>query len=230
MRHHPLLSWAAVPRDGSFMSLPSLPPFPTCPPKLSGITFQAVYLHLNPCLQVCLHSFIICVLGCAKLLWRVWLFRTPWTVAWQAPLSMEFFKQESWSGLSYRSPGHLPDPEIEPVSLTSPALAGGLFTSATWEAHNISLLFLEQPKHTSGPCTDVYSASVLFLHIPDWFAPCSLMSLLQCYFIQRLLDKHTSPILYFSLNTLSALFICCCLSSTKTQLLESRVIANIDHP
>ena len=41
---------------------------------------------------------------------------TPWTVVCQAPLSMEFFRQEYWSGLPFPSPGNLPDPEIEPGS------------------------------------------------------------------------------------------------------------------
>ena len=49
----------------------------------------------------------------------VWLFVTPWTVAYQAPLSMEFSRQEYWSGLPFPSPGDLPNPEIEP---RSPAL------------------------------------------------------------------------------------------------------------
>ena len=38
----------------------------------------------------------------------------PWTVARQAPLSMEFFRQEHWSGLLFPSPGDLPTPRIEP--------------------------------------------------------------------------------------------------------------------
>ena len=60
---------------------------------------------------------------------------TPWTVACQAPLPMEFSRQEYWSGLPFPSPGDLPNSGIEPVSLTSPALAGRfLTTSATWEA------------------------------------------------------------------------------------------------
>ena len=42
----------------------------------------------------------------------------PWTVACQAPLSMEFSKQECWSALPYPSPGNLSDPEIEPKSPT----------------------------------------------------------------------------------------------------------------
>ena len=46
-------------------------------------------------------------------------------------------EQEYWSGLSCLPPGDLPDPGIEPTSLTSPALAGGFFTtSAIWEAHS----------------------------------------------------------------------------------------------
>ena len=55
-------------------------------------------------------------------------FVTPWTVAYQAPLSMEFFRQECWSGLSCPTPGDLPDPGIKPASLVSPALTGGFFT------------------------------------------------------------------------------------------------------
>ena len=51
-----------------------------------------------------------------KSLSRVRLFATPWTVAHQAPPSMEFFRQEYWSGLPFLSPGDLPDPEIEPWS------------------------------------------------------------------------------------------------------------------
>ena len=53
-----------------------------------------------------------------KSLSRVQLFATPWTVAHQAPPSMEFSKQEYWSGLPFPSPGGLPDPGIEPGSPT----------------------------------------------------------------------------------------------------------------
>ena len=52
-------------------------------------------------------------------------FATPWTAAHQAPLSMGFSRQEYWSGLPCPPPGDLSDPGIEPVSLTSPSLAGG---------------------------------------------------------------------------------------------------------
>ena len=56
-----------------------------------------------------------------KLLSRVRLFETPWTVAYQAPLSIEFSRQEYWSGLPFPSPGDLPNPGIEPWSPTLPA-------------------------------------------------------------------------------------------------------------
>ena len=46
---------------------------------------------------------------------------TPWTVACQTPLSLEFSRQEHWSGLPLPPPGDLPDPGIEPASPVSPA-------------------------------------------------------------------------------------------------------------
>ena len=66
---------------------------------------------------------------------RVWLFMTLWTIARQAPLSMGFSRQEYWGRLPCPPPGDLPDPGIEPISLVSPALVGGFFTTtATWES------------------------------------------------------------------------------------------------
>ena len=58
----------------------------------------------------------VCVCVCVKLLSRVRLFVTLWTVAHQAPLSMGFSRQEYWSGLPFPSPGDLPNPGIEPGS------------------------------------------------------------------------------------------------------------------
>ena len=49
-----------------------------------------------------------------KSLSHVQLFAIPWTIAYQAPLSMRFSRQEYWSGLPFPSPGDLPDPGIEP--------------------------------------------------------------------------------------------------------------------
>ena len=54
------------------------------------------------------------------------LFATPWTVACQAPGPWDFPRQEYWSGLSFPSPGNLPDPGME---LTSPTSAGRFFTA-----------------------------------------------------------------------------------------------------
>ena len=54
-----------------------------------------------------------------KLLSHDQLFGIPWTVVYQAYLSMGFSRQEYWSGLPFPSPGDLPDPGIEP---RSPAL------------------------------------------------------------------------------------------------------------
>ena len=53
-----------------------------------------------------------------KSLSRVRLFATPWTIAHEAPPSMEFSRQEYWSGLPFPSPGDLPNPGIEPGSPT----------------------------------------------------------------------------------------------------------------
>ena len=73
----------------------------------------AVHLKLT---QHC--KLTVCV--CARaLVAQSCLFATPWTVALQAPLSMEFSRQECWSGLPVPSPGDIPNPGIKP---RSPAL------------------------------------------------------------------------------------------------------------
>ena len=61
-----------------------------------------------------------------KLLSRVRLFATPWTVAHEAPPSMGFSRQEYWSGLPFISPGDIPNPGIKP---RSPALRVDALTS-----------------------------------------------------------------------------------------------------
>ena len=64
----------------------------------------------------------------AQLLSHIPLLATPWTVAHQAPLSMEFYRQEYWSGFPFPTPRDLRDPRIEPMLPASPALAGGFFS------------------------------------------------------------------------------------------------------
>ena len=72
----------------------------------------------------------VCVLGRSV----VSVSLRPWTVNCQAPLPMRFSRPEYWGGLPCPTPGDLPDPGTEPLFLTSPALAGGFFTTrATWE-------------------------------------------------------------------------------------------------
>ena len=70
---------------------------------------------------------------------HVQLFTTPWTVAHQAPLSMEFSRQEYWSGLSFPSPRGSSQPRdqahISSVFCISRRI---LYHSATWEAHQDS--------------------------------------------------------------------------------------------
>ena len=62
---------------------------------------------------------------------HVQLFATLWAVACQAPLSMGLSRKEHWSGLPCPPPEDLPEPEIKPASLMSPALAGRFFTTST---------------------------------------------------------------------------------------------------
>ena len=75
-----------------------------------------------------------------KSLSRVRLFVTPWTVAHQASLSMEFSRHEYWSGLPFPSPGDLSDPGIEPGS---PALQADALPSEQQRGNTIKFQDLE---------------------------------------------------------------------------------------
>ena len=90
----------------------------------TGIKMRCILYHVHGCR---LNHF-----SCVQ------LFVTPWTVSHQTPLSMQFSRQEYWSGLPFPPPGDLPNPGTEPLSLRSPELACGFFTtSTTWEAHSL---------------------------------------------------------------------------------------------
>ena len=54
--------------------------------------------------------------SCGAIAWVISDSATPWTVALQALLSMEYSRQEYWSGLPFTPPGDLPDPGIKPES------------------------------------------------------------------------------------------------------------------
>ena len=90
--------------------------------KTSCVLHCTICKKLPPtsCLCVCVYAS---TLSCVQ------LFKTPWTIAYWAPLSMESSRQEYWGGLPYPTPGYLPDPGIEPASLVSPSLAGGFFAT-----------------------------------------------------------------------------------------------------
>ena len=64
---------------------------------------------------------------------------------------MEFSKQEYWSGFPFPILGDLPDPEIKPASLASPALAGGYLTTVQFSSVAQSCLTLCDPKNPSTP-------------------------------------------------------------------------------
>ena len=81
----------------------------------------------DPCHKRITVENILCVRSVAH---HVPLFANPWTVARQAPLSMGFSRQEYWSRLPFPTPGDLLDPGIKLVSLASPVLAGGFFTTS----------------------------------------------------------------------------------------------------
>ena len=92
-----------------------------------GLSLSPIYYYfflLCVCAQLCL---TLCgPMDCSL----------PGSSACQALLSLELSRQEYWSGLPFPTLGDLPNPEMEPTSLASPALSGGFFTSsATWEAH-----------------------------------------------------------------------------------------------
>ena len=75
------------------------------------------------------YNVYVCACEYTQLLSHVQLFATPWTAARQAPVSMEFSRQEYQIGLPFPMPGDLLDPGIQPASLMSPALADRYFTT-----------------------------------------------------------------------------------------------------
>ena len=76
------------------------------------------YWHKTQTLKHIIILRILMIAKKVKLLSHVCLFVTPWTVAYKAPLSKGFSRQEYWSGLPFLSSGDLPDPGIKPGSPT----------------------------------------------------------------------------------------------------------------
>ena len=73
---------------------------------LGQLVFPYVLKLPSVCVCVCLHV-CLCMRACTPVLSHVWLFVTAWTVACQASLSMEFSRQEYWSGLPFPTPGDI---------------------------------------------------------------------------------------------------------------------------
>ena len=108
---------------------------------------------------------------------------------------MEFSRQEYWSGLPFPSPGDLPNPGIEPVSLMSPILAGGFFTtSATWKVPELFIVF----SYYSSVVFKIYSD--MFCFIPEFGNLCFLFSVLLdiCQFYWHF-QRTSSLFQFFSL-------------------------------
>ena len=129
----------------------------------------------------------------------VQLFATLWTVACQAPLSMGFSRQEYWSELPCPPPGYLPNPGIEPGSLTSPALAGGFFTtSAIWvvtkKYPNCSLTKKKDTWRSYNHNRKFYYSSQKILFVHTLFIYKSLLSLL----FSRWGNVKTRKVKYFA--------------------------------
>ena len=95
----------------------------TCAAFCVDISFQCFWVNSKCDLWI---VWKLCVLSPTSLV--------PWTVTHQAPLFTKLSRQEYWSGLPFPPPGDLPNTRIEHMSLVSPALVSGFFTtSTTWE-------------------------------------------------------------------------------------------------
>ena len=101
----------------------------------SQVYNTAIQLYTCVCVYMCV-CVCVCVHMCAQLLSHVLLFIIPWTVARQAPLSMGFSRQESWSGLPCPSPGDLSHPGICLLGLWH------------WQMDSLPLCHLGSPTYT----------------------------------------------------------------------------------
>ena len=85
-----------------------------------------------------------------KSLSPVQLFAVPWTVVYQASLSMGFSRQEYWSGLPFPSPGDLPNPGVEP---RSPALQADALPSKPPGKPLSNIMLRKTPAQQDDICT-----------------------------------------------------------------------------
>ena len=152
------------------------------------------------------HPYIL-VYMCVHVCWVVSIVSDSlwpcWAVAPQTPLSVEFSRQEYWSGLPFPPPGDLPDPGIEATSLTSPAWAGDFFTTSTTQKHGgssvflISLLFLACSVRSGARNlanwmfhAPIPAATAMGCRYPRWV----LQSVVSCSIGGEVLVIHTWPV------------------------------------
>ena len=131
---------------------------------------------------------------------RIRFFATPWTVTHQAPLSVEFSRQEYWSGLAFPTSVDLPNPRIEPVSPPSPIL----------QVNSLPLNHLESPKSCPIPKDHaIYLKPLEYLSIPSCLQsslslrPLHLLTLPRSCRPRPLMEPHPSS--SFTLASLSKL-------------------------
>ena len=111
---------------------------------------------------------------------------TPWTVACEASLSMEFFRQEYWSGLPFSTPWNLPDPGIEPVSCASCIGRWILYHRATWATKEAN------KQYGKTVLLKLRNHPVIWLQGRSWFRDLSL-ALRFCISNKHPDDADTSP-------------------------------------
>ena len=127
------------------------------------VEFPGLYSRF---LLIIYFMYAVCVFSC------VWLSMTPWTVAYQAPLSMEFSRQEYWSRFPFPTPD-LPYPRIEPASLASPALADRFFTTApSGKSISYTIVWTYQAQTPNYPSTSSFPSGNHACFWSLWFCFC----------------------------------------------------------
>ena len=127
----------------------------------------------------------------------------PWTAAHQAPLSMEFLRQEHWSGLLFPSPGDFPDPGIKSVT---PALAGWFFTTEPLQGSPV----INTGVHIS---FHIYISSVQFSPVAQscltFWSPihCSMPGFPVHHQLMEITQTHVHLILYHPLLLPPSIFV-----------------------
>ena len=159
---------------------------------LSIFSLSCCFQRLLTC-----QSQLVCVCVCVRVLSRVQLLGTLWTVAHHAPLSVEFSWWECWSGLPFPPPGNLPDPGIKPASLVSPALAG----RNSLPLHHMGSKF----------SNEVFFHFPLELNSISWI-PCLLL----CWFIFLYFDGTSHRVIFQEKNAWEVNFLRCYITENSS--------------